>query len=285
MLLVTELLTVPQFDSQRFLRIFAAKEFPEEEARQWVADHLIFSIKIAIAYIIVIFGTKRFMRDREPFDLYLPLNIWNALLAAFSIAGTMTLLPEFVHTVRSKGFKASYCNVYGFTKGVVGFWNWLFTISKLCELFDTVFVVLRKKPLMFLHWYHHILTLFYVFYSYPRPTGFSRWGVNMNYFVHAVMYSYYFLRSMKMRLPGLFAKFVTSLQILQFIISVTHLAYLGYCIYSREIKCDFDESVYILACFMNITYLALFINFFLKSYIVGGGKAKYRSNGLLKKLA
>lgn len=45
------------------------------------------------------------MRDREPFDLYLPLNIWNALLAAFSIAGTMTLLPEFVHTVRSKGFK------------------------------------------------------------------------------------------------------------------------------------------------------------------------------------
>lgn len=83
---------------------------------------------------------------------------------------------------------ASYCNVYGFTKGVVGFWNWLFTISKLCELFDTVFVVLRKKPLMFLHWYHHILTLFYVFYSYPRPTGFSRWGVNMNYFVHAVMY-------------------------------------------------------------------------------------------------
>lgn len=50
MLLVTELLTVPQFDSQRFLRIFAAKEFPEEEARQWVADHLIFSIKVILSY-------------------------------------------------------------------------------------------------------------------------------------------------------------------------------------------------------------------------------------------
>ena len=45
------------------------------------------------------------MRNKQPFDLFLPLNIWNALLAAFSIAGTVIMLPEFVATVRSNGFQ------------------------------------------------------------------------------------------------------------------------------------------------------------------------------------
>ena len=43
-----------------------------------------------------------------------------------------------------------------------------------------------------------------------------------------------------------------------------------------KVKCDFDHNVFILASFMDITYLALFINFFLKSYIIGGGKDKYK---------
>jgi hypothetical protein len=40
-----------------------------------------------------------------------------------------------------------------------GFWVALFTISKLFEYMDTVFVVLRKKPLIFLHWYEHHIAM------------------------------------------------------------------------------------------------------------------------------
>lgn len=164
---------------------------------------------------------------------------------------------------------ASYCKVYDFTKGSNGFWGWLFIVSKLFELADTVFLVLRKKPLMFLHWYHHILTLIYAFYSYPHTPGFNRWGIFMNFFVHAFMYryvtcfhnkvvflckvfiviyfnhvtiiifhyifSYYFLCSMKMRMPRGVAMFITSLQILQFILSVLILAHLGILIYVRKV--------------------------------------------------
>ncbi len=43
---------------------------------------------------------------------------------------------------------------------------------------------------MFLHWYHHILTLIYAFYAYPYSQGISRWGIYLNYFVHAFMYRY-----------------------------------------------------------------------------------------------
>jgi hypothetical protein len=38
-------------------------------------------------------------------------------------------------------------------------WLFFFNVSKLFEFVDTVFIVLRKRPLMFLHYYHHIVTL------------------------------------------------------------------------------------------------------------------------------
>lgn len=38
-------------------------------------------------------------------------------------------------------------------------WNSVFVISKLVELGDTVFLWLDKKPVKFLHWFHHATVL------------------------------------------------------------------------------------------------------------------------------
>jgi hypothetical protein len=35
---------------------------------------------------------------------------------------------------------------------VSGFWALMFVLSKVPELGDTIFIVLRKQPLIFLHW-------------------------------------------------------------------------------------------------------------------------------------
>ncbi|KAE9556475.1 hypothetical protein FO519_000360 [Halicephalobus sp. NKZ332] len=268
-------LSVVRFDHNRFLNILTSGKFNDVAAKSWIDDHFYLTIQMSLLYVVVVFGTKFFMRNRQPFDLFVPLNAWNFFLATFSIAGTVMLTPEFLGTLNEKGLVNSYCKIYNFTTGTNGYWVFLFIFSKLIELVDTVFLVLRKRPLMFLHWYHHILTMIYAFYSYPVSPGFNRWGIYLNFFVHAFMYSYYFLRSMKIRVPGAIAQLITTLQIMQFVISVGILFHLGFLIYVQHVNCDFAPKVFALATFMDVTYLILFINFFLHSYVLGGGKAKY----------
>jgi elongation of very long chain fatty acids protein 6 len=273
-------LTKVQFDYKRLLKIARADKFDESAAKEFVQDHFYLTLQISLAYVFVVFGTKFLMRNREPFGLFVPLNIWNFILAVFSIIGTLKLTPEFFSTVYNRGFQESYCHVGEFTSGENGYWVWLFIVSKMFELLDTVFLVLRKRPLMFLHWYHHILTMVYAFFSYPLTPGFNRWGIYLNFFVHAFMYSYYFLRSMKIHVPGVVAKFITTIQIWQFIISVGVLVHLGILIYLQNIQCDFNPRIFVMATFMDVTYLILFINFFLQAYVLRGGKSKYKKGDI-----
>lgn len=231
------------FDYKTFLSILTAEQFPEADAKRWISDHFYLTFKISLLYVFTIFGTKFAMRNRQPFSLFVPLNCWNLFLAVFSIVGSIKLTPEFFDTLFNKGFQDSYCKIHDFTSGNNGYWVWLFIVSKMFELVDTVFIVLRKKPLLFLHWYHHILTMIYAFYSYPISPGFNRWGIYLNFCVHAYMYTYYFLRSMKINVPGAVAKFVTTIQIWQFILSVMILFHLCYLVFAQNVPCDGEKKV------------------------------------------
>ena len=85
------------------------------------------------------------------------------------------------------------------------------------ELFDTAFIVLRKQNLIFLHWYHHITVMWISFFSYIDLSSSCRLFMVMNYSVHSIMYTYYTLRAMRIRVPKVFAVITTSLQIIQMI--------------------------------------------------------------------
>ena len=45
-------------------------------------------------------------------------------------------------------------------------WVSFFIFSKIPELVDTVFLVLQKKPVIFLHWFHHVTVLLYCWHAY-----------------------------------------------------------------------------------------------------------------------
>ncbi|VDN29103.1 unnamed protein product [Cylicostephanus goldi] len=111
--MVQRLLNV-SFDTDRFLALVThgGKNFPDKEGRKWVNDHFMVTIQLSILYVCVVFGLKYLMRNRQPFSLFVPLNIWNFILATFSIIGTIKLTPEFWNTVVNKGWQSEFSNRY-----------------------------------------------------------------------------------------------------------------------------------------------------------------------------
>eukprot|EP00952_Eustigmatos_sp_NYUAD-ZCMA_P012663 50789-Eustigmatos_ZCMA.PRE.1 len=89
------------------------------------------------------------MEKRKPFDMGGPLAYWNLFLSLFSWAGAIRTVPYLFYYMAHMSFKDINCVDPFVTQADrdVGFWMVLFSSSKLIELVDTLFIVLRKKPL------------------------------------------------------------------------------------------------------------------------------------------
>ena len=134
---------------------------------KWHAQNWIICIPIAIAYMISVYYGTQFMKNRKPYNLRYLLGVWSAVLGVFSILGSYYLLPEIISKLYNDGFHKAACdNSYRSNKDYM-FWAWLFTWSKVLEFGDTVFIILRKQKLTFLHWYHHAMTVVCVFAYFP----------------------------------------------------------------------------------------------------------------------
>ena len=198
--------------SNQTLVIQFEKNFNEEAFGHWMTKNWCLSILFAAVYVLVIFTGKHYMENRPRFNLRPALLLWNTLLAIFSIFGAGRSLPEAVYMIQNHGWGFSICDSsYG------GLWSCLFALSKVYELGDTAFIILRKRPLIFLHWYHHVTVLIYTWYSYAERLGPARWFIVVNYSIHAAMYSYYTMRAMQISLPKVIPLTITTMQILQVI--------------------------------------------------------------------
>jgi elongation of very long chain fatty acids protein 6 len=140
-----------------FERKFESPDFVHS-LRNWMNQNWSNSIIYAFIYVLIIFGGRAYMANKDRFELRGILAAWNIMLAVFSIVGTFRLLPEMYYVLSNHGFEYSICN-NSYAYGVTGLWSYLFVMSKLVELVDTVFIVLRKQQLIFLHWYHHATVL------------------------------------------------------------------------------------------------------------------------------
>ncbi|TMS37455.1 hypothetical protein L596_004384 [Steinernema carpocapsae] len=250
-----------------------------EAAKKWCAGMEYPLIMISFAYVVTIWSIKFFMADRKPFDLQRPLNIWNAGLAIFSIFGFIRLTPTFLGEILNKGIQSTYTTIGPLQEdNVAGYWTFLWVFSKIPELVDTIFIVLRKKPLMFMHWYHHALTGYFSFVNYSTNNAYMIWVVWINYFIHSFMYSYYMLRSFRFRVPPQVAQLITGAQIVQFLITHAVMAHLAILVLTHPGN-DFAVTFkgFFIGAFMEITYLMLWFQFYHKSYIANGGK-KYNDH-------
>ena len=148
---------------ENYFKFYFETNFDAVKELLWFRNNWYHSITISFAYLIVIKLGQNFMRNRSPWKIKTPLIVWNISLAVFSILGFLRTSEELIYVLWNHGFGKSICYCID-NWSVTGYWWICFAISKVVELGDTAFIVLRKRPLMFLHWYHHITVLIYTWH-------------------------------------------------------------------------------------------------------------------------
>lgn len=150
---------------------------------------------------------------------------------------------------------------------------------KMWEFLDTFFLVLRKKPVAFLHAYHHAATLILTWNQLMEHSAPQWVPIVINLWVHVLMYYYYAMSALKIRVW--WKKYLTKIQISQFVIDVTVIGYA----YATFIRAGLDENV----CYGTTTgalvglgilfsYLLLFIRFYVQTYTKPRSKLTKKDN-------
>lgn len=265
---------IPEFLASipSFLATPAELNFDSSWTLKYAAANYWIPISFVTAYMLFITVGSRVMEKYykdKPFQLTTSLALWNAFLCLFSFIGMVKTVPMMFSVILTQTFEQTVCTdpLQSWGTGPTGFWVMLFCFSKIPELIDTVFIVLRMKKLIFLHWYHHVTVLLFCWNAYATMSGTGLYFVAMNYSVHALMYGYYCLQALK-KVPKSFPTIlITMSQILQMFVGT------GVCASAWYFKldgrsCSNDLSNLIAGGLMYGSYLYLFCEFAVNRYLL-----------------
>uniref|UniRef100_A0A1I8Q091 Elongation of very long chain fatty acids protein n=1 Tax=Stomoxys calcitrans TaxID=35570 RepID=A0A1I8Q091_STOCA len=223
---------------------------------------------IALYFVMVLKVGPKLMKNRKPFKLERTMQIYdvfqvvlNSYICWISLRDTY-MRPDFSllcesydpSDVRSVTLKLRLPYL-------------LYLLSKFLDLLDTAFFVLRKKynQITLLHVYHHSIMILatYTYGSQFFASHYSAVGI-LNSLVHAVMYTYYFVASLKLNIDlSKWKRRVTQMQLIQF-------ALLGYHFSVPLVlgnPCNLNVPWMWVAIVNNLCMVILFSNFYYQSYI------------------
>lgn len=110
-------------------------------------------ISLAIYMSMIIF-LPMIMKKRPLKNLSTPLACWNLFLAVYSTIGAVRVVPHLLWFMSTHTFKQTVCtapyHING--DGATGLWVTLFTLSKVAELIDSLWICLKGRRPIFLHW-------------------------------------------------------------------------------------------------------------------------------------
>lgn len=150
----------------------------------------------------------------------------------------------------------------------------VFHYSKYVEYMDTAWLVLKGKPVIFLHRFHHIGAAFDTFFALTFKWEGLWIFVLLNAFIHTFMYAYYGAAAAGIKVP--FKPVITMMQITQFFVGL----YLVYP-YIHDIR---ESPGCMLAYAYNYVYVGAVLLLFLKFFYDDNfGKRKTATNGIGRK--
>lgn len=225
-----------------------------------------------VLYLPIIFGIKELTLQKK---LVLSLNvknnirqawiIWNVALSMFSLTGTIIVAPAFIKFLTNVNVNVNVSasvqesctwnsNNISLKEGWIGISVLSFFISKIIEFGDTIFICLLDKPLVFLHWYHHITTFVICYMTMLHYKPYDLHGVVANYFVHSLMYLYYATSHLRKSWIYKMSHLITVIQNVQMIyVVVTTCVHL--------VRCNQFDDVWKLSSYLSMysVYFVLFL--------------------------
>lgn len=229
-------------------------------------------------YYVVILGGRELMRSRPAYELNTLFKIHNFILTAVSGVLLVLFLDQIIPTISKNGLFYAICHHDGgWTPHLVTLY-YLNYLTKYVELLDTVFLVLKKKPLTFLHCYHHGATALLCFSQMVGVTTVSWVPITLNLTVHVIMYWYYFQSARGIRIW--WKEWITRLQIIQFIIDLGFIYYASYTLFvsnyypslPHQGSCAGENHAALSGMGILTSYLVLFISFYIATYSKASNK-------------
>lgn len=230
------------------------------------------TLGILTVYLLVVFLGPKLMRNRRPVECRTVLILYNTFL----VIACAYLFKELFQIVTLAKYNL-LCEPVDQSNSPLGLRMvrvvWLGFMSKLFELLDTVFFVLRKKDsqVTFLHVYHHwtIVVNCWIGCKYV-PGGHSYLIGAANSFVHVIMYTYYALSALgpKAQKYLWWKRHLTQLQLVQFILIITHV------IIGLWMDCGYPKPISIYQLVYTILMALLFVNFYVQAYLKKQSAAK-----------
>ncbi|KAH6927191.1 hypothetical protein HPB50_000823 [Hyalomma asiaticum] len=253
---------------------FWSRRDPRTEGWGGIADSK-FVLPLLLAYIyFVTIGGPNWMKDRKPFKLKRVVLVYNVF----------TVLANAYFAVRV--FQAAYLSGhYSWLCQGINYDSpserdieilrlvWWYCLVRVADFLDTVFFVLRKKnsQITFLHVSHHTFIVFsgWLYMNFGAD-GQPVIGVSVNALVHVIMYSYYFLAALGPSVQKYlwWKRYLTELQIAQF---VGLMMYMSLTLFYG---CGYPRTLALFALSQGFFGLVLFINFYVRNYILRMTRAK-----------
>ena len=150
---------------------------------------------LASLYLPSIYYGQLYMKDKE-FKIKHSLFLWNIFMSFASFLGFYLIIVDQIQT-DSVYYSKSFCDpplILGKTQANVQLVCYIFCYTKFLEWIDTFFLVIKKRKIIFLHWFHHLTTMLYCLHAVNYSSYYDISGIGfctINLFVHAVMYFYY----------------------------------------------------------------------------------------------
>ncbi|KAL2416251.1 Elongation of fatty acids protein 2 [Exophiala dermatitidis] len=225
------------------------------------------------AYYVIIFGGRELMRNRAPIRLNNLFIIHNFYLTVISGGLLLLFAQQLIPGLWKNGLYDGICGSTGWSQELLVLY-YITYLTKYLELLDTVFLVLRKKPLTFLHTYHHGATALLCYTQLVGQTSVQWVPITLNLGVHVVMYWYYYQVARGNKCW--WKQYITMFQISQFVLDLGFIYYACYNYYASTYApwlphrgtCGDtrQELAAFTGCVILSSYLVLFVMFYLSTY-------------------